>query len=682
MNRGTIGHEAVIKYRPEIDGLRAVSVVAVILFHAGFGSFGGGFLGVDVFFVLSGYLITSIILSDLQKGQYSLANFYERRARRILPALFLVLISCAIFAVFWMPPTELLEFSRALSSVVIFSSNIYFWRSTDYFSVAAELNPLLHTWSLAVEEQFYIFYPIVLVFLARYGRSVLVISIAALLFCSFALNLIALSSERISTLAVFYLTPFRGWELLVGAICAFGRPRVAKGLAALLSTIGLLAIITSFVIFDSLTPSPSQYTLMPVIGTAFIILFCSSTDIVGRLLASRPMVGIGLISYSAYLWHQPVFSFARIRLLDEPSDSMMLALSVFSLLLAWLTWKFVENPIRFGRPFGLQNARRVLGASLMGGTVILGIGLVGVATQGFPKRFPPGLIAGLEGQRNPYQQNCLHGSSVVDEHPRSGCIDFLVNGRADVVFIGDSHADAIAFPAQKSLLAQGIGSYAVFYYTCPPFSGLSLRPFIQGHRCNEYNLEMLYYARELGARTLVLSGRYAQYLDGGLFDNGEGGIEDRPVEMVDVASSTSMDAVPGDRNRMARVEQQMQRALNELIDEFNVVIIYPVPEVGWDVPRRLLHREFYGNRSIPYPLTTDYSAYVTRNARAIEILDSSESDNIRRVKPSLYLCNTSSAGRCNTEIESQTYYFDDDHLSLAGAELLAPSIVAAVRSFK
>lgn len=670
-----------MKYRPEIDGLRAVAVLPVILFHAGFSIADGGFLGVDVFFVISGYLITSILLNDLEANRYSIARFYERRARRILPALFVVLAVCAVFALAWMPPDEFVGFSESLISVVAFLSNVYFWRSTDYFSTAAELNPLLHTWSLAVEEQFYIIYPLILVAIARFGRRALFSSIVAMILLSFGLNLIALNSDAVSSLAVFFLTPFRVWELLAGAACALIRPRMTLQSSAIFSLVGLMAIILSFVAFDRATPSPSHYTMLPVVGTVLLILFCKQNDPVGRLLASRPLVGIGLISYSAYLWHQPLFAFARLRSLREPSMELLLALACLSLVLAWVTWKFVENPIRFGRVPGFRSGRGILFSSLTAGAVVLGMGMFGVVSNGLPKRFPQKLLADIKAQHNPYQSQCLHGSPFVKEHPRPGCADFAVNGTVDVVFVGDSHADSISFPAQELLLEEGIGSYAVFYYTCPPIAGLSIRPFLPEHKCDEYNNQMVSYAREIGARTLVLSGRFTQYLEGNLFDNGEGGVEIRPVEMMDAAWSSEMGADPNDVERVARVSEQFRAGLEQLTKEFNVVLVYPIPEVGWDVPRMLLFREFYGDSAIAKPLTTAYSAYETRNARVIEIFDSIKSEKLRRVKPSHILCNSEIIDRCITENDGRSYYFDDDHLSLTGAELLAPTIVDAVRSF-
>jgi peptidoglycan/LPS O-acetylase OafA/YrhL len=667
-----------LKYRPEVDGLRAVAVVPVILFHAGFESFEGGFLGVDVFFVISGYLITAIILSDCAAGRYSLAHFYERRARRILPPLFIVIAASIVMALLWMPPDAFVSFAESLVAASTFLSNVYFWRSTDYFSVASELNPLLHTWSLAVEEQFYILYPLVLVFAAQWGLRVLMMVLFGLLLGSFLFNQVALHIPSVSGLAVFYLTPFRGWQLLAGALCALVAPYTLARGSTFLSGVGLAAIILSISIFDKTTPTPSHFTVLPVAGTMLIILFCSPRDPVGRVLSCSPIVGIGLISYATYLWHQPIFAFARIRLLDEPGMWLMLSLSFLSLLLAWLTWKFVEQPVRHGKTPGLKTRPGVFAFSIAGLVAIAAVGVAGMSTNGLPARFSPDQIALLDPARNPNQGDCLHGDQVVEVHPRPGCADFLIDGRASVVFIGDSHADALAFPAQQMLFDNGIGSYAVFYYTCPPFSGLSLRPYQAEHVCDAYNRYMVAFAKSMGADTLVLSARFTQYLEGSLFDNGEGGVERRPVEMMDVVGFDQDRADPTDPERIDRVATRYQTALDALLAEFNVVLIDPVPEVGWDVPRYLLFRDRYGDAAISNPLTTSYAAYLSRNSRVIAAFEQVTSPRLRRVRPSAYLCNQTREGRCETEDNGMAYYYDDDHLSLLGAALLSQPILDAV----
>ncbi|MES2987622.1 MAG: acyltransferase, partial [Pseudomonadota bacterium] len=310
-----------VQYKPEIDGLRAVAVVPVILFHAGFSAFGGGFVGVDIFFAISGYLITSIIFSELDSGRFSLARFYERRARRILPALFLVILCCIPPALLLLRPPQLIEFARSVVSSTFFSSNILFWREGGYFGASNDIKPLLHTWSLAVEEQYYIFFPIA-VALAYRTKSYLAAWLVALAaIASFAINLIALQLSSVSLEATFFLLPTRAWEILFGAVCALlirqhGETPLRlldhRALREIMPAAGLLMIGVSIFAMDESVPFPSHFALLPVCGACLIMLFCTKGTTVYRLLASKVFVWVGLISYSLYLWHQPIFAFVRL----------------------------------------------------------------------------------------------------------------------------------------------------------------------------------------------------------------------------------------------------------------------------------------------------------------------------------------------------------------------------------
>jgi peptidoglycan/LPS O-acetylase OafA/YrhL len=367
-----------LRYRPEVDGLRAIAVAPVILFHAGSDWFSGGYVGVDVFFVISGYLITSLLIEDLRRDRFSIARFYERRARRILPALFLVLLCTSVAAWMWMVPAQLEEYARTLVAVVLFVSNVYFWRVDDYFAPAAELNPLLHTWSLAVEEQFYIVFPLLLLLLWRLGAAR---AFGAIVLLSVMSLMLAEWGWRQKPVPSFFLLPTRAWELGVGAICAFvlrdSAPRGSTPLAGL----GLALIGLAVLGFDAETPTPSLYTLAPVAGTALVILHARDGTLAARLLSVRLLVGLGLISYSAYLWHQPLFAFARVRSLSHPSPGLMLALVLASLGLAYLTWRFVEQPFRRTRA-APPSRRAVFIASGTAVAAFVAVGAWGQATDG------------------------------------------------------------------------------------------------------------------------------------------------------------------------------------------------------------------------------------------------------------------------------------------------------------
>jgi peptidoglycan/LPS O-acetylase OafA/YrhL len=375
-------------YNPVIDGLRCVAVLPVLLFHAGFAPFGGGFVGVDVFFVISGYLITGILLRDLAEGRHSLLRFYERRARRILPALFAVILATVPFAWAWMTAPHYADFSKSIVAVLFFVSNILFWQQSGYFDVAAEEKPLLHTWSLAIEEQYYLVFPLLLMLLWRRGpaRPAFRASFWAVLLLALASLGLSEAIARDRAVANFYLLPTRAWELLAGSLCAFARlqpaPRPLPGrlpgplprlAAEALAAAGLAMIGLSVLAFDASTPFPSLYTLLPVGGAALVILFAGPGGPVGVILGHRLAVGIGLLSYSLYLWHQPVFALARLRFDVAPGGAAMAGLCLLALALAWATWRWIERPFRYGLPLGRFAA--LTGAAA---TLALGLGLLGI----------------------------------------------------------------------------------------------------------------------------------------------------------------------------------------------------------------------------------------------------------------------------------------------------------------
>lgn len=370
-----------LKYRPEIDGLRAVAVLPVIFFHAGVDVFAGGFVGVDIFFVISGFLITTIICSELNEKSFSILSFYERRARRILPALFVVLAVTSVAAVTIMLPYELKNYGEVLLGTVFFVSNMVLWKQAGYFAGDAEMNPLLHTWSLGIEEQYYLFFPLVLLLIWRF-RSHWVFSML-LIAAVVSMGLAEWASTRVPS-ANFYLLPTRVWELIVGGLLALwlaNHKQPSRLWAEAISFLGLVLICVGIFAFSARTPFPSFYALIPVMGAAAIILAATPQTLAGRLLAWKPLVWLGLISYSAYLWHQPLLAFARITAPDNhPAVSLMISLGILSFVLAWLTWKFVEQPFRNKARF---DRTWIFSASAAGSAVAIVLGLALVISSGF-----------------------------------------------------------------------------------------------------------------------------------------------------------------------------------------------------------------------------------------------------------------------------------------------------------
>jgi len=375
-------------YRKEIDGLRAVAVVPVILFHAGVGAFAGGFVGVDVFFVISGYLITTLILAEREAGTFSLVDFYERRARRILPALFVVLAACVALAWMHLLPAEMKTFGQGVTAAAAFVANLFFVvKRDDYFGLQSEANPLLHLWSLSVEEQYYLLFPVFLLLAWKLGRPRIALLLGAVAAASLAA---AQWATAHAPAAAFFLLPTRGWELLIGALLAlrlFGREGAAASRATgeALALLGLALTAWAVLAFDESVPFPGVHALVPTVGAALIIAYATPRTLVGRLLGARALVGIGLISYSAYLWHQPLFAFNRVLADGRPSPASFLALSLLALALAWLTWRFVETPFRTRRRIGRGT---VVASAAVVASAFVAFGIAGHLNSGYPDRNP------------------------------------------------------------------------------------------------------------------------------------------------------------------------------------------------------------------------------------------------------------------------------------------------------
>lgn len=440
-----------MRYRAEIDGLRAVAVVPVIFFHAGFSLFNGGYVGVDVFFVISGYLITSIIMDDLDKGKFSLVRFYERRARRILPALVFVMLASLPFAWGLMIPPQLKAFAKSIIATNLFSSNILFWQESNYFGATAEEKPLLHTWSLAVEEQYYLFFPLLLIVLWRFGFKPMLYILLTIALASLALSE---WGARDFPTANFFLAPTRVWELLFGSICAFIAFKTELKPNQWLSLTGLVLIVVAIFLYDESTPFPSLYAVAPVLGTSLIILYGLKGTIVGNFLAQRVLVGLGLISYSAYLWHQPIFAFARIGYGEFLNDQVMLLLSAISLVLAYFSWRFVELPFRHTK-HSLSISRAFVFKSAAGFTTLLVVaGYLGYATDGFKENYLNNRLSVEEAkiirlvdkstQVNLYDYmvddgNCKFSDLVVTKEAVSRFEKCAEKYEKAVIVLGDSH---------------------------------------------------------------------------------------------------------------------------------------------------------------------------------------------------------------------------------------------------
>ena len=447
-----------MRYRKEIDGLRALAILPVILFHAGVSGFSGGYIGVDVFFVISGYLITSIILEEKRQGRFSLIAFYERRARRILPALTFLLVFTTIAAYIVLPAHSLKGYSQSLVSVSTFSSNLYFYLTSGYFAPAAHETPLLHTWSLAVEEQYYILFPVMVVLLWAWGQKWLIFCVALLTTTSLLVAHL-LSSRSLD--ANFYLIFSRAWELLFGSLLAFRGFHVARWKREVIGILGVLMIAYSIAFFTSHTPFPSLYTLVPVLGTCSVIAFVDSSCFTGRLLSNPLLVSIGLLSYSLYLWHQPVFAFLRLTSIGKPSNSMLLVAALTIFVLAAFSWACIERPFRNKSRF---SRKTIFQCSLASIAVFMSIGLAGFFFKGFGQRFEATIDTRSFGH-SPKRTECHQGPSS-SRDPDSACTYFGQN--VTWAALGDSHVVEVAYALARRLEIYDEGLLHLSYSACPP----------------------------------------------------------------------------------------------------------------------------------------------------------------------------------------------------------------------
>lgn len=470
-----------MKYRAEIDGLRALAVIPVILFHAGFDWFSGGFVGVDIFFVISGYLITSIILSEMEKGVFSVLNFYERRARRILPALFFILICSLLCAFIYLTPSDLKYFGGSMVGVTAFISNIFFWSRSGYFDTSSELKPLLHTWSLAVEEQFYIIFPLIIILTWRLGRKFQFRILLVIFFISLGVAEWSTNYSNIQKVVSgsFFLLPTRAWELLLGVFCAYKikyrRNKYSNNTNQIASWLGVLMILYSIFSFNKNTPFPSVFGLLPTVGTAMLILFANPNTFVNKILSLRPLVMLGLISYSAYLWHQPIFAFFRYTNLIEPSEFTRLGLCVISLVFAWLSWKIVEQPFRRKDKF---TASFIFKFSSIGLILFFIIGLGLYKQKGIFSSFPKNSLTfnriEYENEKKKFRKS---NATIVDPTmPKSNKLRFAI--------VGDSMwEDAVN-------ILSCIGDFEYSKYTlggCPPNN--EFEKYQQNKECQLINIE-------------------------------------------------------------------------------------------------------------------------------------------------------------------------------------------------
>ncbi|ABI93463.1 acyltransferase (plasmid) [Roseobacter denitrificans] len=633
-----------MKYRAEIDGLRAVAVIPVILFHAGFSGFSGGFVGVDVFFVISGFLITTILIRELDEGRFSLINFYERRARRILPALFFMIAACLPFAWALLVPQDMKDFGQSVTAVTFFASNILFWSESGYFSGVSELKPLLHTWSLAVEEQFYILFPLFLMLAWRWGLKIVLAGLVVAFLLSLALAVVLVTKNPSFA---FYMLPTRAWELLAGSFVAIALyrfpdlPRMGW-LAQGGSLLGLGLVLFSIFAYDKDTPFPSLYTLVPVLGTVLIILCARQGTVVHALLSTRGLVGIGLISYSIYLWHQPLFAFTRYSHAGHPPMAVMGGLIGLSFALAYVSWRWVERPFRVKGHITRTQVFTFSGAALAG---FAALGTVTHFQSGIPARFSPDQQALFAtASASPKRLEC-HNITRPDQACR-----YFTNTPTWAVF-GDSHTIELAYGLATRLRARDIGVMQFSYAGCGPQLGAQ-----NADECGQWSQRSMdHLLRDDSIDTVVVSYRIAAYLKGK-----HEGLYPALPDLVE-------------EEKRAQVWDSYVSTLQALVDRGKTVhLVLQAPEVPADI-KQMVRRAGPGAvapdklslAGVPRAWWAARMAYVTARLEDIPAA-------VRIHNPADMFCD---AVTCYLAQGTKALYFDDDHISLTGAGIIADQII-------
>lgn len=502
-----------MQYRPDIDGLRAVAVLPVIFFHAGFQAFGGGYVGVDVFFVISGYLITSLIVAEMDAGRFSIVSFYERRARRILPALIAVIVVSGVLSSILLLPDEFYAFAKSAIGAALFSSNIVFWSEAGYFDAAAHTKPLLHTWSLGVEEQYYIFYPVFLLILGRFRRAHWAAIIFPIAVASFAISVWGVAK---SPPGAFYLAPARAWELLLGGLLALGavpalRGRIVRELAA---AAGLALIAWGVFAYTAGTPFPGANALAPCLGAALLIhAGASDPPAVNRLLALRPIVFAGLISYSLYLWHWPAFVFARYYLFRSLTPLEAAAVIGGSILAAIVSWRFIERPFRGAR--SRIGRRAVVTCAVTATAALVAFGTAGVATGGWAQRFPDVAKVDRSGFAPFRFGTCLMETNQTFQDWQGDACFLDTAGPVNALLWGDSHSAQYVSGLTAHRHAIGYRILQFSMGSCPPVFGFD--PGQWSPNCLAFNPHVLDVIKRYDIKTVIMAANWkvsmAEHLD-------------------------------------------------------------------------------------------------------------------------------------------------------------------------
>ena len=663
-----------LTYRPEIDGLRAIAVGAVILYHAKITIFGhqpfkGGFIGVDIFFVISGYLITSIILKELiTTGSFSFKHFYGKRIRRILPVLLFVMLASLPFAWMYLLPSSFVDFSKTILYSLGFSSNFYFhYSGQTYGATDGLLKPFLHTWSLSVEEQYYILFPIVLLITFRYFKKYLI----HIIILGFLISLgLAEWTSRNYPSASFYFLHTRMWELLAGSILAYfeitkGHRSQNKGLNLILPFTGLILIGHSILFFNDEMFHPSFYTLSPIIGVCLIIWFSQKDELFTKILSTKLFVGIGLISYSLYLWHYPIFAFARITYFFEDNYVKELFSGLIVLFLSIFTYFLVEKRFR-NKNNNIKNIFILITTLFF---ILISFNLYVIHNDGIKTRIPQFF--------QKFFQTKLRATNVNF---------YQKDNTQKVVLIGDSHSESLEFKLNEEIKKKDLSLFrfhTLIYLT--DFNYVNKKTNRIDEIFVDNNVKIDNFLEENSNLIVVFHQRWVVRLLETYYDNEEGYKEERDLEYPSYLEPINI-KTSSLKERQQYIKEELISQINKIINQgHKLILVYPVPEMGVD-PHRYLFRNYIYNKnlfknSIPI-FSGSYEVYKNRNKLIFEILDSIDNPSIFRVYPHQFFCNKQLENRCVANDENNIFYYDDDHLSIQGSKLVVDEIMKEIEKIE
>lgn len=633
--------------RRDIDGLRALAVIPVVLFHFGFDAFSGGFVGVDVFFVISGFLITSILFREISAGRFSFVDFWARRARRIIPALSVVILATLAMGWLLLTAKDFSELGRTVRYQSLFISNILFMREHGYFEPASDLKPLLHTWSLAVEEQYYIFFPLIMVVLIRFFRHWRWI-LLGLLLVSFGLNIACIEHKPAFT---FFSLPTRAWELLCGAMLAVlpvPKRAVRPWVYQLVGLAGMVAVLLAVFTFDRATVFPGWAALLPVLGTTALIWSgAQGPGPAARLLSLRPLVWVGLLSYSLYLWHWPVYVYANAVSIDGIQPFEALGWMALALGLAWLSLRYVELPFREKRL--LAGRTSILAGGLAAIVVLVTIGSAIRSADGVPERLSGKALEYAQTREwRAGQMKCMVVTQ--DKSIDKAC---LVGGEQakppTQAFWGDSHAAALMPAIERNARAEGRSVWLFSMSACPPILNDEPR-----QRCKDFNQQTMNKVVSLGIKDVVLASNWSLYVYG--HEDG-----DRKV-LLNVHDDTAQA-----EQRMAAAIKARVAALREA--GVQVWLFKEVPLQRKGIIERLTSLARIGRSAdgLGRPL----QEHLARQRFLGDLFASlSKADpGVHIIDPTPMMCTD---GVCSIEVDGTSQYRDEDHLSDAGGARLSP----------